>query len=67
MGLFNKYRCKHEWEEVNRTFTEPNYTVTGIKGVSEQVFERILHGFTNIELKCKHCGLIHVNQTIGKV
>lgn len=68
-------RCTHRWEEVGRTFTEDGITRAARQGatdlksgsfLSQEAMDRWLHGFTNVELRCVHCGDIVHRQVLGK-
>lgn len=55
----------HKWVEVKRTFNRPNKDVISVKNVSPEDLQKILHGFTIIELKCDDCGDMKFHETLG--
>ena len=54
---------RHKWEEISRHYT-PGVKVHNITNVNDDtadVLEKIIFGFTTVELKCNECGkLDHV-------
>jgi hypothetical protein len=60
------FGCKHQWKEQNRTFNPPLSGKLKLDDIGSDESQMILHGFTNIELECIHCGNIKVNTFIGK-
>lgn len=60
------FGCRHRWVEVGRTFTPPADRPVRAWG-SDDVVDRTLYGFTNIEQRCTECGKVRVEQALGKV
>ena len=63
MRLFHR----HKWEEISRHYT-PGVKLSNINNLNDDtadVLERIIFGFTVIELKCNECGELNHVIVIG--
>lgn len=60
------FGCKHQWEEVSRTYTPPRTNAT-VKNTDAETIRMIAFGVTNITQRCTLCGRSDVNTVIGKV
>lgn len=61
--MFN--RCRHQWKEVKRTFSQPDTgDVEEVMGA--QLAKEIWFGVTVVELRCDECGDIKFERVVGQ-
>lgn len=48
-------KCRHEWREVKRCFNPPPAREVKLARGSEALYERLVFGFTAVELQCVKC------------
>lgn len=58
-------RCKHTWVEVKRVYIPPDTGIIEGRGFSAHWWNKIIYGYTVIELKCDNCGDIITKEFIG--
>jgi len=58
-------RHVHHLEEVRCHFAPRPYSVTGVKGASEELAQKMFFGVTTIELRCRDCGDIKTTEIAG--
>lgn len=57
---------RHRWVEAGRYF-QPGVGIVQAKGVMHHDYERLVYGFTSVELRCDSCGDRRVKEFTGKV
>ncbi len=59
---------RHKWREIQRVYSPPRLEgVTSLEIPSREIFERIVHGFMTIELRCEECGDLKIVTTLGEL
>lgn len=58
-------RHTHHLEEVGRHFAPSLKVISGLKGASEELAQKMFFGVTTIELRCRDCGDIKTTEIAG--
>lgn len=67
MGLFDRNKHQHTWEETGRKFYPPRYVVEEARGKLSYDHKKLIFGYTTITYKCQGCGVVKTGHIIGEV